>query len=111
MEVLCRAQPTQSSGHQLYRSAGRHYLQFGVGQVVPETRAASPWGSTWPQTALDLGVDPGLILKALGGNHFSLILGDIAPSLAHAALEAGIGTVRLDRAEALHNWLERVRLG
>jgi len=103
--------PAQVTVARLVRMAGEYSLQLGVGQITKmpaPMQAEINWGLHWPHTTIDLGIDPYLLLRAAGSNHYCATLGDRAAEIACACREAGIRLQRIDSNEGLRQVLESV---
>jgi len=95
----------------LVRIAGRYFMQLGVGRAVEmpaEMKSEINWGLNWPHTTFDLGIDPYLLLRAAGSNHYCATLGDRSAEIMAACREAGIAIQRLDSNAGLQEVLDSV---
>lgn len=98
----------------LVRMAGEYFMQMGLGQVIEmpaKMKSEINWGLNWPHTTIDLGIDPYLLLRAAGSNHYCATLGDRSAEIAAACREAGIKVQRIDSNEGLRGILESVPRG
>ena len=103
--------PEQVTVARLVRIAGEYSMQLGLGRVVEMPQAMRQginWGLSWPHTTIDLGIDPYLLLRAAGSNHYCATLGDRTAELMHACREAGISVQRLDSNAGLQHILDTV---
>ncbi|GAF80025.1 unnamed protein product, partial [marine sediment metagenome] len=95
----------------LIRIQGRYYMQLGVGkslEITDEMRSNIIWGQTWPNIAVDLGVDPGKFVEAAGSNHYSAIEGDCVEEVKYACREAGVPVTRIDSDRDLAEFCEMI---
>ncbi|MGM0366521.1 MAG: hypothetical protein ACQEP5_08300 [Actinomycetota bacterium] len=63
---------------------------------------------SWPHTAINMGVEQGLLVKALGANHLVAIPGNCLAEVDYACRQAGIEIHRIDSNQGIQGWLERV---
>jgi len=88
----------------LCRVDRNYYMQMGIGRSLEITNDVVKnilWGQTWPHIAIDLGSDPTLLMRVIGSNHLSAILGDVTAELTYACRELGIPIIRIDSDESL----------
>jgi len=86
----------------LTRIGRDYFMQLGFGEAMPYPREkANEYhiGPMWPFTAIDLGVDPKEVLKTVGSNHFSAMIGNVVEEVGYACQQVGIPVVRLDSIE------------
>jgi L-fucose isomerase-like protein len=84
----------------LFRQDGRFAMLVGEGRVLPEG-PDSRYDDPWPHTRLDLGMDGGLLFKAMPCNHGSLGRGLLGREIEVFCSQAGIPVFRCDDAAGL----------
>jgi L-fucose isomerase len=85
----------------LMRRDGEYTMQMGAGKVAKTTEKMieeNAWGTTWPHTAIDLGIDHRKLFAKIGSNHLSATTGDVTTELAYFCRLTGITVERLDEA-------------
>ncbi|TET28435.1 MAG: fucose isomerase [Candidatus Heimdallarchaeota archaeon] len=101
--------PDEATFAQLIRLDGNYILQFGVGKLSEKyQKPKNAWGESWPHTVVDLKIPKELFVKAIGSNHFSLILGNFKNEMKYIAKILSIPTVELDLAESVEGFLQNV---
>lgn len=82
----------------LIRREGRYAMQYVAGESVDiskETIYKLGWGSMWPLSLFDIGLDIGDFVSRMGSNHYSFVPGDVTAELIFACCAAGIETENL----------------
>ncbi len=95
----------------LTRSKGKYFMHLGLAdaiEITKEIESKFHYGNTWPHTALNMGVDQQLLVKALGANHLIAVPGDYIREIYHLSTLAGIEVFRIDSNEGIEKWLNRV---
>ena len=77
-------------------------------EITAEIISKFHYGSTWPHTAINMGVDQQLLVKALGANHLNAIPGNYINEVLYACILAGIEVFRIDSNDGVKSWLNRV---
>lgn len=83
----------------LMRRDGEYIMQMGAGKIIRTTEKMieeNAWGTTWPHTAVNLGIDHRELFGKIGSNHLSATVGDVTRELGHLCKLAGITVERLD---------------
>jgi L-fucose/D-arabinose isomerase len=89
---------------------GQHWgMMFGAGRIVSEAESGVSYPDPWPHTRLDFGVDEKLLFETYPCNHSSVTLGCWTEQLEEICRMTGIEAVRLDSAEQLTAFRERMR--
>ncbi|MEI6388118.1 MAG: hypothetical protein WCQ50_15935 [Spirochaetota bacterium] len=84
----------------LFREAGSFAMLVGEGRVLAE-EADSHYDDPWPHARLDLGVDTGLLFKAMPCNHGSVSRGRLAHEIELFCAQAGLPVFRCDTETGL----------
>ncbi|HUT80518.1 MAG TPA: fucose isomerase [Candidatus Bathyarchaeia archaeon] len=93
----------------LIKIDGKYSLQYGLGKIIDLKQTQSnTWGESWPHTAVELKVPGELLLKALGTNHLSLILGDYHQEINFMAQLLDIPIVRLDDEKSILKFIRNI---
>ncbi|MEW6200584.1 MAG: fucose isomerase [bacterium] len=83
----------------LIRIAGEYRMQYAVGNAV-ETKQEwlnqLGWGSMWPITVIDIGLDLEDFVSRVSSNHFSFIPGDFSGEIEFFCSAAGIEVERME---------------
>jgi hypothetical protein len=86
----------------LFRQDGSLAMLVGEGRILEEV-SESRYSDPWPHTRLDLGIDTGLLFKAIPCNHGSLTVGNLAGQLELLCSYAGIPVFRCDEEGGLRD--------
>lgn len=77
----------------LIRKSGQYIMQFALGDslaVTPKFAKDLGWGSMWPVSLFDIGMDIDRFTATVGSNHLSFVPGDRLHELTFFCREAGI---------------------
>ena len=102
----------------LTRIRGQYYMQLGTGSAYDSEdflkkllgeNVNSHLGHTWGKVVVNLGVKANNFVKAVGANHLSATLGDVAREVELVCRMWGIPVIRMDSDEELRRFYTEIR--